>query len=253
MYIDAGDHECFDSYFCAECIRRFFQEQPSRWTSGNSEIDKIIRKSQESLFAIKEPLEWIPFEQFHNVKKIDEGAFSTVYSANWRDGPLFRKDLPKKVFLKIITASFILLYLLYTGYFFSTIWLFCVCYLWLKKTEKRHRTFHREGMIKVILKKLKRSQDISVEFINELRVYHKLYCKDMRLRVVRLFGISKNPTDGEFIMVLEYCEHGNMRQYLESNSNCQNLRFIHNNLHSGNLLFTKFSFSSVPIMKIADK
>ncbi|CAG8696352.1 7383_t:CDS:2, partial [Acaulospora morrowiae] len=161
VYINVGNHECSEKY-CSKCVRKFFQEQPSHWTSGNLEIDKIIRESQKGAWRLDVILEWIPFEQFYNLRRIDEGAFGIVYSAYWRDGPL---DIEKKDTFSI---------------------------------------FYREGPIKVILKKLKKSQNISVEFINELKVHHKLYCQDFSTNVIRLFGISKDPTDGEFYMVLEY-------------------------------------------------
>ncbi|CAG8612377.1 16633_t:CDS:2 [Acaulospora morrowiae] len=243
VHIDAGDHECWGSKrYCGECTRKFFQEQPSNWTSGNSEIDKIIRESQESGRNVNNSLEWIPFKQFYDIREVDKGAFSIVYLAYWMDGPLLMKAFPDEVSLK--------------------------------KNEKRIRMFYREGPIKVILKKLKKSQNISAEFINELKVHYKLYCKDLRKNVIRLFGISNDPTDGEFYMVLEYCEHGNMRRYLKLNSNSESLEwwwilfhimsvfdslsyihkegFTHNDLHSGNLLFTNFENRDALELKIAD-
>jgi hypothetical protein len=32
--------------------------------------------------------EWIPYDQFCNIKKIGKGGFSKVYSATWINGPL---------------------------------------------------------------------------------------------------------------------------------------------------------------------
>ena len=32
--------------------------------------------------------EWIPYNQFSNIKKIGRSSFATVYSATWKDGPL---------------------------------------------------------------------------------------------------------------------------------------------------------------------
>ncbi|CAG8585703.1 1887_t:CDS:2, partial [Acaulospora morrowiae] len=45
------------------------EEQPSNWTSGNSKIDKIIRKSQESGRNVNNSLEWIPFKQFYDIRE----------------------------------------------------------------------------------------------------------------------------------------------------------------------------------------
>jgi serine/threonine protein kinase len=33
--------------------------------------------------------EWIPFNQFINIKEIGKGGFATVYSAIWKNGPLY--------------------------------------------------------------------------------------------------------------------------------------------------------------------
>ena len=32
--------------------------------------------------------EWIPYDQFSDIKEIGRGGFATVYSAIWKDGPL---------------------------------------------------------------------------------------------------------------------------------------------------------------------
>ncbi|CAB5363180.1 unnamed protein product [Rhizophagus irregularis] len=57
-----------------EKINDFIQEQQLKvnYESGGSGI----------LF------EWIPYNQFHDIKKIGKGGFSTVYSAIWKNGPL---------------------------------------------------------------------------------------------------------------------------------------------------------------------
>ena len=57
--------------------------------------------------------EWIPYNQFDNVKKINKGDFATVYSAIWKDGPLHYNDYKeeysrksgKKVALKCLHNS----------------------------------------------------------------------------------------------------------------------------------------------------
>ena len=33
-------------------------------------------------------VEWIPYNQFTDIKEIRKGDFETVYSAIWKDGPL---------------------------------------------------------------------------------------------------------------------------------------------------------------------
>ena len=54
--------------------------------------------------------EWIPFNQFNEIKEIEENDFAIVYSAIWKDGPLhydcFKKEWTresnKKVDLKCL-------------------------------------------------------------------------------------------------------------------------------------------------------
>jgi serine/threonine protein kinase len=36
--------------------------------------------------------EWIPFDQFNDIKEIGKGGFSTVYSAIWKNGLLYYDD-----------------------------------------------------------------------------------------------------------------------------------------------------------------
>ena len=55
--------------------------------------------------------EWIPYNQFDNIKKIGKGGFATVFSAIWEDGPLYynnkeyTRDSNKAVALKWLHDS----------------------------------------------------------------------------------------------------------------------------------------------------
>jgi hypothetical protein len=40
--------------------------------------------------------EWIPYNQFDYIEKVDKGGFATVYSAIWKDG-LLKYDYNKKI------------------------------------------------------------------------------------------------------------------------------------------------------------
>ena len=37
-------------------------------------------------------VEWIPYNQFDNIKEINKDDFSTIFSAIWKDGPLKYSD-----------------------------------------------------------------------------------------------------------------------------------------------------------------
>ncbi|GBC05292.1 hypothetical protein RclHR1_06160003 [Rhizophagus clarus] len=73
--------------WCKECEANSMKENFSYWTSGNEEIDKLIRHSQLNAAQVCDYLEWIPFEKFEMVKYIGRGGFSSIYSALWMEGP----------------------------------------------------------------------------------------------------------------------------------------------------------------------
>jgi hypothetical protein len=62
-------------------------------SSGNEKIDKFI---QEKQLKIKDHndivFEWIPYNQFNEIKKTGKNDLITVYSAIWKDGPLYKKN-----------------------------------------------------------------------------------------------------------------------------------------------------------------
>src|ERR1044072_9493793 len=55
--------------------------------SGHEGLDKFIRQTQKKSSSWDDPfLEWIPFENFRDVCRLDEGGFGVVYSATWIQG-----------------------------------------------------------------------------------------------------------------------------------------------------------------------
>jgi hypothetical protein len=59
------------------------------WTSENEKINKFIQEIQSVIDCkVNIVFEWIPYDQFNDVKKIGQGGFSIIYSAIWKDGPL---------------------------------------------------------------------------------------------------------------------------------------------------------------------
>ncbi|GBC37673.2 kinase-like domain-containing protein [Rhizophagus irregularis DAOM 181602=DAOM 197198] len=82
--------ECYQvitgSYGCLSCNQKRFQRKFDKWSSGNTEIDELIRYKQVSARDFSDVLEWIPLSRFTNIKYIAEGGFAKVYSATWIDG-----------------------------------------------------------------------------------------------------------------------------------------------------------------------
>ncbi len=60
-------------------------------SSGDKKLDEIIRNTQLEAkgFNSRYYIEWIPYDDLKNVKKIGKGGFATVYKGRWSNGPRF--------------------------------------------------------------------------------------------------------------------------------------------------------------------
>ncbi|EXX58636.1 hypothetical protein RirG_196130 [Rhizophagus irregularis DAOM 197198w] len=75
------------------CYVKHFQKNFISWTSGNDNIDKFIQDTQLSAHNdVRRVLEWIPYDKFHNIKRIAKGEFGKIYIANWIDGRIDKWD-----------------------------------------------------------------------------------------------------------------------------------------------------------------
>ena len=72
------------SHWCQSCNAKRFKDNFKNWTSGNKSIDDFIQQSQLDAVHCTNYIEWIPFENFKNVKYITKGGFGKIYSAEWR-------------------------------------------------------------------------------------------------------------------------------------------------------------------------
>ncbi|RIB27750.1 hypothetical protein C2G38_1694397 [Gigaspora rosea] len=55
-------------------------------TSGDKNIDNCIREFQLKATSFENVVEWIPYNRLDNIKEINRGGFSIVYSSTWLDG-----------------------------------------------------------------------------------------------------------------------------------------------------------------------
>ena len=75
--------------WCKPCQIDNLKGNFTNWTSGNEKIDNFIQEMQLKIDYYKDIVfEWIPYNQFSDIKEIGRGGFATVYSAIWKDGPL---------------------------------------------------------------------------------------------------------------------------------------------------------------------
>ena len=72
---------------------KHFQQNFSKWSSGNVDIDKFIQDTQLSANYHQKVLEWIPYDRFYDIEYIAKGGFGKVYRANWIDGPIYNWDI----------------------------------------------------------------------------------------------------------------------------------------------------------------
>jgi hypothetical protein len=72
--------------WCQSCNGKLFQQNFQNWTSGNNDIDELIKKTQLEAKNYKEVLEWIEYDRFENIEYLAKGGFGTTYKATWKDG-----------------------------------------------------------------------------------------------------------------------------------------------------------------------
>ncbi|RHZ84289.1 hypothetical protein Glove_84g92 [Diversispora epigaea] len=69
---------------CPLCTKQHFIQEFKTWSSSNVNIEKNIKQSQASNIYYK--LQWIPYDNFQNIKYIADGGRGSVYSAKLENG-----------------------------------------------------------------------------------------------------------------------------------------------------------------------
>ena len=72
--------------WCRLCNSKHFQQNFKNWTSGNSDVDKLIQESQINAKNSRGKLEWIEYDKFENIEYVAKGGFGTIHKAKWKDG-----------------------------------------------------------------------------------------------------------------------------------------------------------------------
>ncbi|RHZ73658.1 hypothetical protein Glove_230g81 [Diversispora epigaea] len=182
---------------CCLCTKERFIQEFKTWSSGNSDIDKIIQESQINDMYVK--LQWISYDNFQNIEHIADGGYGSLYSAKLKN---------------VIKMN----------------WNFI-----------RHDWEHHLIRKKVAFKEINDSRYDIIKFL--------------KIDQVRYFGISKNPSTQNYIIVRILFDNDfhnfltkafwglNWLSKLDSlfsiawSLRClHEINLVHCNLHSGNIL-----------------
>ncbi|CAG8620658.1 15760_t:CDS:2 [Funneliformis mosseae] len=74
--------------WCKYCNSEYTQNNFGKWTSGIKELDEFIQAAQLKAINARSMLEWIDYQEFTDVKHIADGGNSSVFTANWHQGPI---------------------------------------------------------------------------------------------------------------------------------------------------------------------
>ncbi|UZO14441.1 uncharacterized protein OCT59_005898 [Rhizophagus irregularis] len=121
------------------------------------------------------------------------------------------------------------------------------------------KEYKREPNKEVVLKCLNNSQNITDEFLSEVKNYFINNDK----HILQIYGISQNPNTKDYIMILQYAKNGNFDNYINDIINwfwferlitlkniIEGLKKIHENkmvhrdFHTGNILLASFNNST---------
>uniref|UniRef100_U9TQ44 Protein kinase domain-containing protein n=1 Tax=Rhizophagus irregularis (strain DAOM 181602 / DAOM 197198 / MUCL 43194) TaxID=747089 RepID=U9TQ44_RHIID len=202
--------------WCKPCQINNLEKNFTNWSSGNENIDNLIQEMQSKISSYEDIVfEWIPYDQFCNIKEIGKGGFSKIYSATWINGRLMY-DISRCEYIRC--------------------------------------------SITIALKCLNNSQNISNEFLNEVKAYSvELDIYNFRNKRLHTYGISQNPDTKEYIMVLKYAKGGDFNCWMKKNYKNLNWsnkldvlsniiigleeihqnKMVHRDFHTGNILLNK--------------
>ncbi|RIA95218.1 kinase-like domain-containing protein, partial [Glomus cerebriforme] len=169
-----------------------FQNNFAHWTSGDSNIDELIQNSQLNAKYRSHIIEWIEYSNFKNVEFVAHGGFGSVYKAIWKDGPIIRNN-------------------------FEDLWD-------INKSE-----WKRENEKEVAIKKFRNMTSESSEFLNEVKNSLKL---GFLLNCNRIYGLTRDTKNGEYGIVIEFQNGGNLRELIKKYYNILNWKIIINILYN---------------------
>src|SRR6266516_8147871 len=93
--------ECLATLYCEYCIRNYLKAKFTNWTSGNDDIDNLIRKCQMETLMPNTIIEWIPYNDLQNINYLTKGGFSEIYTADWIDGKYGEWDSKEQQLIRL--------------------------------------------------------------------------------------------------------------------------------------------------------
>ena len=100
--------------WCKSCQINNLKQNFVNWSSENKKIDESIQSMQMNIKSgLDLIVEWVPYNQFGDIKEIRKDDSATLYSALWMNGPLeyeydkkeYERVPNKKVALKCLNNS----------------------------------------------------------------------------------------------------------------------------------------------------
>jgi hypothetical protein len=100
--------ECLATLYCELCVRNYLKAKFSNWSSGNDNIDNLIKKCQIETLEPDSVIEWIPYNNLQNIKYLTEGGCSEIYTAKWINGCYFEWDTKERQLKRTGTGNVVL-------------------------------------------------------------------------------------------------------------------------------------------------
>ncbi|GES93454.1 kinase-like domain-containing protein [Rhizophagus clarus] len=290
--------------WCRKCQLNDLKLNFTNWTSENDKIDNLIQKMQLKIDSKWDTIfEWIPYSQFSNIKKMNKSNSTKIYSAIWKNDILFYDNLYEEEQTKRLRSKITLKYSeniideveKYSinkkygitldpdtkDYIIILENQYCmICDKIYTYTNKKWSIW-KDGPLfyngyeyikfqkKVALKEIYNSENITMEFLNEI----KGYSIKRRDQILIIYGISQNPNTKNYILVLNYAEGGNLCSWVNKHYKkidwSYNLKallniieglkeihqkdMVHRDLHTGNILSISTSLDATGRQPFANK
>ncbi|EXX78073.1 Cdc15p [Rhizophagus irregularis DAOM 197198w] len=95
-FCEGCSQKCLATSYCEHCVRNYLEAKFSNWTSGNNNIDNIIKECQRKTQVPSKITEWIPYDKLKDIDYLTRGGFSEIFTAIWVDGRFIEWDSEKQ-------------------------------------------------------------------------------------------------------------------------------------------------------------